>query len=269
MTSPASTSPAHPELPFRTQAAMFMRLLAIQGSWNYETLIGTGTGYCIEPALRLLPGGKAGQAYRDALGRQSQYFNAHPYLAAIAIGALARAELEGEPPKQIERYRRALCSPLGSLGDRLVWASWLPFCSLVALGLFALGVGPLVTVGGFLLLYNAGHIWLRLWGLRVGWRGGLRVAPALGTPLMQQGPQTISRAGAAIGGLALPLVFDRIANADAGFGVSEATAVTLGIGLLTVALAAFVLVRLQGRLEGWKAGLIALSLVALYSSLRS
>jgi PTS system mannose-specific IID component len=263
MTATATQRP----LPFRTQAAMFMRLLAIQGSWNYETLIGTGTGYCIEPALRLLPGGKDGPAYHEALGRQSQYFNAHPYLAAIAIGALARAELEGESPKQIERYRRALCSPLGSLGDRLVWASWLPFCSLVALLFFALGGGPVLTVVGFLLLYNAGHIWLRLWGLRVGWREGLRVAPALGTPLMQQGPQTISRAGAAIGGLALPFVFGRIADADAGLSGPNAT--TLGIGLLIVAVAAFVLVRLQGRVEGWKAGLIALSLVALYSSLRS
>ncbi|MGH7712293.1 MAG: PTS system mannose/fructose/sorbose family transporter subunit IID [Gemmatimonadaceae bacterium] len=255
------TTPA-PPLPFRTHAAMFFRLLAIQGSWNYETLIGTGTGYCIEPALRFLPGGKDGAAYRDALGRESQYFNAHPYLAAVAIGALARAELEGEAPKQIERYRRALCSPLGSLGDRLVWASWLPFCSLVALGLFALGVGPALTVAGFLALYNAGHIWLRLWGLRVGWRDGLRVAPALGTPIMRQGPQVISRAGAAIGGLALPLILYRIADPASG-------RTALGVALAIVIIAAVVLIRLQGRIEGWKAGLIALSLVALYSSLRS
>ncbi|MGQ0642205.1 MAG: PTS system mannose/fructose/sorbose family transporter subunit IID [Gemmatimonadaceae bacterium] len=242
---------------------MFIRLLAIQGSWNYETLIGTGTAYCIEPALRLLPGGAQGEAYRAALARQSQYFNAHPYLAAVAVGALARAELDGESPKQIERYRRALCSPLGSLGDRLVWASWLPFCSIVALGVFALGAGPLLTVGGFLILYNAGHIWLRLWGLRTGWREGLRVAPALGIPLLQQGPQLISRAGAAIGAFMLPLVFHRIADPH---GVGDGA---LGIALAIIILGAMLLVRLQGKLEGWKAGLIALSLVALYSSLRS
>jgi len=35
------------------------------------------------------------------------------------------------------------------------------------------------------------------------------------------------------------------------------------------AVAAVVFVRLQGRLAGWKAGLIALTLVALYSTLRS
>lgn len=252
-----------PPLPIRTHVAMFVRLLAIQGSWNYETLIGAGTGYCIEPALRLLPGGKDGAAYRAALARQSQYFNAHPYLAAVAVGALARAELEGEAPKQIERYRRALCSPLGSLGDRLVWASWLPFCSLIALGLFALGAGAGVIVGGFLILYNTGHLWLRIWGLRVGWREGLRVAPSLGTPIMRQGPQTISRAGAAVGGLALPFVFQRIAD-PGGAGTTA-----LGVGVLVAILAAVLLVRLQGRLEGWKAALIVLTMFALYSTLRS
>ncbi len=252
-----------PPLPLRTHALMFVRLLAIQGSWNYETLIGAGTGYCIEPALRFLPGGKDGEAYREALGRESQYFNAHPYLAAVAVGALARAELEGEAPKQIERYRRALCSPLGSLGDRLVWASWLPFCSLIALGLFALGAGVGVIVGGFLILYNAGHLWLRIWGLRVGWREGLRVAPSLGTPIMRQGPQVIGRAGAAIGGLALPLVYARIA------GVGDANRTALGISLILTFLLAALFVRLQGRLEGWKAALIVLAAFAVYSTLRS
>jgi PTS system mannose-specific IID component len=242
---------------------MFLRLLAIQGSWNYETLIGTGTAYCMEPALRLLPGGSEGEAYREALGRQSQYFNAHPYLAAVAVGALARAELDGEAPHQIERYRRALCSPLGSLGDRLVWASWLPFCSIVALALFALGAGPLFTVVGFLGLYNAGHVWLRLWGLRVGWREGLKVAPALGIPLLRQGPQAISRAGAAFGAFMLPLIFHRTADPH---GISD---IVLGVAFVIVILGATLLVRLHGRLEGWKAGLIALTLLALYSTVRA
>ncbi|MGH7695193.1 MAG: PTS system mannose/fructose/sorbose family transporter subunit IID [Gemmatimonadaceae bacterium] len=253
---------ATPQLPLRTHVAMFVRLLAIQGSWNYETLIGTGTGFCVEPALRLLPGGPDGAAYRAALARQSQYFNAHPYMAAVAVGALARAELDGEAPKQIERYRRALCSPLGSLGDRLVWAAWLPFCSLVALGLFGLGAGPLLVVGGFLVLYNVGHFWLMIWGLRVGWREGLRVAPSLGTPILRQGPQVIGRASAVLGMLALPLIFDRIA------GSGPSGTLRLAFGMLVAAAAAVVLVRLQGRLEGWKAGLIALTLVALYSTLR-
>ena len=40
-----------------TRVAMFFRLLAVQGAWNYETLVGNGIGFCVEPALRRLPGG--------------------------------------------------------------------------------------------------------------------------------------------------------------------------------------------------------------------
>ena len=38
------------------------------------------------------------ERFKTALARESQYFNAHPYLASVAVGALARAELDGEPP---------------------------------------------------------------------------------------------------------------------------------------------------------------------------
>ena len=83
------------ELPFRTRLGIFVRLLAIQGAWNYETLLGNGIGFCIEPALRLLPGGRHTPEFHAALARESRYFNAHPYLASVAVGALARAELDG------------------------------------------------------------------------------------------------------------------------------------------------------------------------------
>jgi len=52
------------DLPLRVKLAMFFRLLALQGSWNYETLNGTGIGFAMEPALRYLPGGIDGPAYR-------------------------------------------------------------------------------------------------------------------------------------------------------------------------------------------------------------
>jgi len=145
------------ELPLRTQIAIFLRLLAIQGSWNYEILLGNGIGFCLEPALRLLPEGIHSQHFKDALARESKYFNAHPYLASVAVGALARAELDGEPPERIERFRTALCGPLGSVGDRLVWAGWLPFCSLLALLVFGLGAGPALVLLVFLGSYNIGH----------------------------------------------------------------------------------------------------------------
>ena len=264
MTGAARVVPAAPAaprvtLPLGTQISIFLRLLAIQASWNYEILLGNGIGFCTEPALRLLPGGKGGDAYRAALARHSQYFNAHPYFAGVAVGALIRAELDGEAPTRIERFRTALCGPLGSVGDRLVWAAWLPFCSLVALLAFGAGAGPLVTVGGFLVLYNAGHIALRVWALRVGLARGLQVAQALGAPLLRQGPQWIDQGAAFVGGAALPLALARVIGPGRTL---------LGAVVVSVMAGAVVMTRLHGRVEGWRLAVVCLAAFVLYSIAR-
>jgi PTS system mannose-specific IID component len=246
------------ELPLRVRFAMFFRLLALQGSWNYETLNGTGIGFAMEPALRYLPGGIDGPAYRAALARESRYFNAHPYLAGIAVGALVRAELDGVEPARIERFRTALAGPLGSVGDRLVWASWLPFCSLVAIGVFGTGGSPLAVVGTFLLLYNAGHILLRAWGLRIGLSRGLNVASALGNPVLRQGPEYIGCAAALVAGVALPLALQRVAGPDRALLGGIIGAALVGILLLA---------RLREHAEGWRIALGVLAVFVLYSVL--
>jgi mannose PTS system EIID component len=255
----APTQDPGPRLSAWTWLTMFTRMLAIQGSWNYETLIGNGIGFCVEPALRALPGGVHGPAFKAAMARESTYFNAHPYLAAVAVGALARAELSGVPPERIERFRIALCGPLGSVGDQLVWAGWLPFCSLLSLVAFGLGARPLVVVLSFLALYNAGHLALRVWGLHVGWTRGLSVASALGNPVFRRGPAHVARAAAAAAGLAIPLTAARVVD-------GSATLLALALG--AVGLVAVLLVRLHGRVEGWKLSLVLIALFALISVAR-
>ncbi|MFN2564261.1 MAG: PTS system mannose/fructose/sorbose family transporter subunit IID [Gemmatimonadaceae bacterium] len=254
------TAPAPaPRLPLRTHVAMLLRLLAIQGAWNYETFLGNGIAFAMEPALRRLPGGPRGEAFKAAIARQSGYFNAHPYLAAIAVGALARAELDGEPSERIERFRTALAGPLGSLGDRLVWAAWLPFCSLLALLAFGLGAGTGTVLALFLGIYNAGHLWVRSWGLRTGWSYGLRVATALGTPLLRRGIPVIGRAAAFTAGAAFPLVLMRIIGP--GRRLIEGVLVAAILGTL-------LLVRLHGRIDGWRLALIVLGVFALVAVMR-
>jgi PTS system mannose-specific IID component len=237
---------------------MYFRLFALQGSWNYETLNGTGVGFVMEPALRLLPGGKNGEQYRAALARESRYFNAHPYLAGVAVGALTRAELDGVDPIRIERFRTALAGPLGSVGDRLVWASWLPFCSLIAIGVYGAGGSPLSVVGTFLLLYNAGHFLLRAWALRIGLARGLNVASALGNPVLRQGPVYIGCAAAVVGGIALPLALQRIAGPGRFLLGGIIASALVGILLLTT---------LRERAEGWRIALGVLAVFVLYSVL--
>ncbi|MDQ6886988.1 MAG: PTS system mannose/fructose/sorbose family transporter subunit IID [Gemmatimonadota bacterium] len=289
-TDPATlaTAPAPAQqtasLPPHVFLTMFARLLAIQGSWNYELLLGTGIGFCTEPALRRLPGGKGGPAYRQALARQSRYFNAHPYLAAVAVGALARVEIDEVQPVQIERFRTALCGPLGSVGDQLVWAGWLPFSSLLALLAFGLEASPVAVLLIFLGVYNVGHLGLRAWGLLVGWRRGMRVASALANPVMRRGPLHIARVNALVAGIALPLSLARVldpgkalpalfdlfsGHRPLGGLLKVRLALAVPVTLLAALMGAAVLVSGHGRFEGWRAALLLLGLFALYSVVRS
>lgn len=257
--APPAPAPPKRRLPPRTQLAMLLRLLAIQGSWNYETLLGNGIGFSVEPALRLLPGGVHSAEFKEAMARQSRYFNCHPYLASVAVGALARVELDGEPADRIERFRTALAGPLGSVGDRLIWAGWLPLCSWIALAVFGLGAGPVVVLLVFLGLYNAGHLALRAWGLRVGWRHGMRVAHALGNPVLRQGPHIIVPVTALAAGIGVPLALMQVIGPGRRL---------LGIVLVGAALGALLIVRLRSRIEGWRLALGVLAIFVLFSVAR-
>lgn len=239
----------------RSVATAFTRLFAVQGSWNYETLLGNGIAFCMEPLLRSLPP----ERYRAALARQSRYFNAHPYLASVAVGSLARAELNGDDPRRIERFRTALCGPLGSVGDQLVWAGWLPLCSLLGIAAFALGAGALTTVCIFLGVYNVGHVALRAWGLRVGLQRGMRVAPALASPLLRGGPAVLARLTAVVAGLVLPLALQRVIGPGRALAGSVAVVAVVGAVLLA---------RFGTRATGWRATLVVLAVFVLYSVVR-
>lgn len=242
-----------------TWVATYFRLLAVQGSWNYETLLGNGIGFAAEPALRSLPGGVGGAAYAEALAREARYFNAHPYLASVAVGSLIRAELDGVEADTIERFRTALCSPLGSLGDQLVWAAWLPFCSLLSLATFGLGASALVVVLVFLLTYNAGHLALRTWGLVVGYRRGLTVAIALNNQFLRRAPMHIARAATVLAGFAVPLTLHRAVGGELSLALYTAGAAFVG---------ALLIARIAVRSQGWRVALGLVAILVLYGVTR-
>ena len=186
--------------------AALVRLFTVQAAFTYERMIGIGFGFAAEPMLRGLARREGGaDVLRGAVARQSRFFNAHPYLAALAVGAAARAETDGVPPERIERLRAALIGPLGSLGDRLIWAGWLPACAAAGLLLVACSAGAW-AVAVFLVLYNAMHVWLRVWGLREGWRAGVGVAGALASPALQRALELVAPLAALLVGAALPAV---------------------------------------------------------------
>lgn len=241
----------------RGMVLAWLRTLVVQGSWNYDRLVGVGVAYAMEPLLRDLPGGRSSPRYAAALSRVAAFFNAHPYLTGMAAGALARAEHEGVPEAQADRLRNALIGPLGSVGDQLIWAGWLPLC--VALGMTVTAVGsPAAGVVTFLALYNLVHLALRSWGLAVGWRSGTAVAGAFGARLIQLGLRVGTPASLFALGVALPVAADWLLG---DFGANERLAV------VGVALVGLVGTRvLVPSLSGVRLGLVYVGLALLLGS---
>lgn len=184
---------------------MLLRSFAIQGSWNYRTLVGTGFAFALLPVLRAVYGADT-QALRSAVDRQAGLFNTHPYLSGIALGAVARLEAEGASPELIERFKAALRGSLGSLGDRLVWAGWRPACMLLSIVMLLLGAPWYVAIATFLLAYNAGHVALRWWALRTGLRAGRTVAERVREARLEPLRDRIAQGATFLLGSALPLL---------------------------------------------------------------
>jgi PTS system mannose-specific IID component len=183
----------------------FLRTFAIQGSWNYRTMLGTGFGFAILPILRRVYRDDP-EGFQEAVTRHSEHFNAHPFLTGMALGAVGRLEKDGESPEMIRRFKLALKGPLGSLGDRLVWAAWLPLSGVVGLTAAMLSdvwwVGPAAMLGFF----NVGHLGLRYWAYRTGVREGRNLGARIRQSAITRWASTLVRPTALGLGLLIGLI---------------------------------------------------------------
>jgi PTS system mannose-specific IID component len=233
----------------------FIRLFAVQGAWNYERMTGVGMGHAAQPLLEDLKSVDPGR-HAEAAVRSAEYFNSHPYLAGLALGALVRAEYDLVPGAQISRLRTALTSPLGALGDQLFWAGLVPAAmALAIIGVAAgLGLWPVVAV---LVLYNAVRIATGAWGLRTGLASGARVGAAIGESWL---PEAANRAGLVAGllvGLAIPLAADWLLETE-----RLAPVLIVLLTLLTGLVASWLV---GPRITALKFGLLALGLALIFA----
>jgi PTS system mannose-specific IID component len=206
-----------------------LRLLAVQGAWNYERMLGVGMGYAAEPMLKDLESADPAR-HAEAVVRSAEFFNCHPYLAGLALGATVRAEYDLVPGTQIERLRTALCSPLGSLGDQIFWAGVLPALVGATIVGVVLGAGIWAVVG-FLILYNGFRFATAVWSLRTGLASGIRVGASITHSWL---PALAERLGAPAGffvGLALPLTAQWFAD-DVHLPVAIGMLVVIAAGVV-------------------------------------
>lgn len=211
-------------------ARALARTLAIQGSWNHRRYQAGGLAYAMLPLLRRIHAGDP-VALSRAVERHLEPFNGNPYLSPLVVGALARAEHEGEEPGKILRYRRALGSATGAAGDRLVWGGWRPFCALAAIVAFAAGLSAAWAVVLALVVYNLGQLGLRGWALWRGWSTGMDAARVLHAAPVQRISSLLGGASALLAGAAavgVGLALSEGARADPAVGAVAAVAVLAG-----------------------------------------
>jgi PTS system mannose-specific IID component len=219
--------------------SVFVRSFLIQGSWNYHTMLGGGFAYALLPGLRRIFG-RHRELMARPLERHVELFNAHPYLAGIALGAVLKLESQGADADTIQRFKLAVRGPLGSLGDALVWAAWLPGVSVLALVLYWLGVPGWMAVATFLVIYNLGHLGLRVWGFRVGLAEGRQVGRRLARANLGAWTRRVEAGVAVLLGMLVGVLL------AGGRGLLEAGSLWVGLGLLAF------LAGLFGGHRGWR-----------------
>jgi PTS system mannose-specific IID component len=130
----------------------------------------------------------------------------------------------------MSRFRTALAGPLGSVGDKLVWAGSLPVAAAIGL-ILAVVASPVVAVIVLLVSHNTVNVSLRVWALRAGWYGGVNVAGRLGVPALQWGLSVAGPATALALGVMLPIVTAWLVG-DFEPGAVSAAGLVAGVGLL-------------------------------------
>ncbi len=202
-----------------------IRLYGVQAAWTYERMAGIGVGHAAAPLLRDLFRERSPDERRAAVARSAEYFNCHPYLAGIAVGAVVRAEREGVSGGAISRLRTALSGPLGAIGDQLIWVGEVPIVVGAALALVPF-VGWWAVVGA-VIVHNLLRFRLTRWGLDLGLASGLAVGRAIDGSWLPQTARWAQRGGAFALGLALPIVADWLWRDGAPSGGLVVLALTL------------------------------------------
>jgi mannose/fructose/N-acetylgalactosamine-specific phosphotransferase system component IID len=231
------------------------RLLSLQATWNFERMQGIGMGHAAEPLLQELGESDAARQ-AEAVVRSAEFFNCHPYLAGVALGATVRAEYEGVPGPQIVRLRTALCGPLGALGDRLFWTGVVPLMVSAAALAVVEGAG-LTAIVILLVVYNALRLATSAWSLEAGLRSGIRVSGEIAGSWLTRSAERVGPAAGLMIGLAIPKVAAWLLAGASGALVSAA----LGLGIVGVVLT----LRFGTVASPVRLGLVAILLTLIYA----
>lgn len=155
--------------------SLFLRSLALEANFNFETWQNTGFAFSIIPALKKLYTTKEKMA--AALKRHLQFFNTSPYGSTLIIGITAAMEEQNSrdadfDEDSINSVKLGLMGPLAGVFDSLFWGTFKVIAAGVGASLAIKGniLGPLL----FLLIFNVPHLLLRYHLTFIGYTTGTK-----------------------------------------------------------------------------------------------
>jgi mannose/fructose/N-acetylgalactosamine-specific phosphotransferase system component IID len=172
---------------------LYVRSFFVQTGWTYDRMLAFGFAWILSPlAKKLCP---SAEEQREFIRRHLVSFNANPYLASYAMGAVIKLEEKKTPPEQIKRFKMALRGPLGALGDNLIWQNFRS--ALLILGLILterFGIYGALTI---FLIFNLYQMYVRARGMVKGYTLGGEVSSDLTGGHLRNMTQWSGRVGAA------------------------------------------------------------------------
>jgi len=166
-------NPAKSILSKRNLRSVFLRSLALEANFNFESWQNTGFAFSIIPVLKKLYPAKEKMA--KALKRHLQFFNTTAHGSTLILGITAAMEEQNcqkddFDEESINTVKTGLMGPLAGVFDSLFWGT---------LKVIAAGVGISLAINGnilgpilFLLVFNIPHILLRYNLTFIGYNAG-------------------------------------------------------------------------------------------------
>ncbi len=154
---------------------LFLRSLALEANFNFETWQNTGFAFSIIPVLKRLY--KTKEAMAAALKRHLQLFNTSPYGSTLILGITAAMEEQNSndasfDEESISSVKLGLMGPLAGVFDSLFWGTFKVIAAGVGTSLALKGniLGPVL----FLLIFNVPHLVLRYNLTFIGYKAGTK-----------------------------------------------------------------------------------------------
>jgi len=165
----------HHKLNSRDIRNLFLRSMALEANFNFETWQNTGFAFTIIPVLKKLYTTK--QTMAAALKRHLQFFNTSPYGSTLVIGITAAMEEQNSldacfDAESINSVKLGLMGPLAGVFDSLFWGTFKVIAAGVGTSLALKGnvMGPVL----FILIFNVPHLLLRYNLTFIGYNAGTK-----------------------------------------------------------------------------------------------